>query len=166
MSRNTRPYPAMPIDGGVRGAGEEALGVEEGAQAPERDADHDRRGDARPSRQRLPAAAVAAAHQGRLAPAGHLPLRGEAAARRAATRSEPGGRRLGLAGFLSRGEQFGRRRVRDGDARFFGSSCSRLGRPDGGRRSGIRQTRRRWARCRPAKIQLILGSTADFAISS
>ena len=81
-SRNTSPYPARPIDGGVRGAGEEALGVEGGAQAPERDADHDRRGDAGPARQRLPATAAAAAHQGRLAPAGHLPLRGEAAARR------------------------------------------------------------------------------------
>jgi hypothetical protein len=74
-SGNTSPYPARPMDGGVRGAGEEALGVEEGAHAPERNADHDRRGDAGPARQRLPAAAAAAAHQGRLPPAGHLPLR-------------------------------------------------------------------------------------------
>jgi len=155
----------MPIDGGVRGAGEEALGVEEGAQAPERDADHDRRGDARPSRQRLPAAAAAAAHQGRLAPAGHLPLRGEAAARRPPRSDEIGAEGEGEAASawldsFPGGSSLGGGVCVTATLVLFGSSCSRLGRPDGGRRSGIRQTRRRWARCRPAKIQLILGGNS------
>jgi hypothetical protein len=133
----TSPYPARPMDGGVRGAGEEAVGVEERAQASERDADRYRGGDAGPAGQRLPSSA--AAHQGRLAPAGHLPLRGRLPPPQQRDRSVGGGGgRLGLEDSFPRGEEFGLRRVRDGDARFLESPCFGVGRPDGGRRTDAR----------------------------
>lgn len=65
-------YPATPVEGGVGGAGDEAVGVEERADAAESNADGHRRRDAGPAGRRLPAA-QAGAHQGGLAPAGHLP---------------------------------------------------------------------------------------------
>jgi hypothetical protein len=60
-----------PMESGVGGAGDETVGIEERADAPERDAHGDRRGDAGPVRHRLPGSA-AAAHQGGFSPAGHL----------------------------------------------------------------------------------------------
>jgi hypothetical protein len=61
-----------PTERGVRGAGDEAVWVEERAHAPECDAHGDRHGDAGPARHGLPGPA-AAAHQGELPPTGHLP---------------------------------------------------------------------------------------------
>jgi hypothetical protein len=59
------------MDCGVGGAGDEAVGVDERADAAESNADGHRCGDAGPARQRLPAG-PAAAHQRGLSPAGHL----------------------------------------------------------------------------------------------
>ena len=50
-------YVARPLEGRGRRA-EEAVGVEEGADAAERDADSDRHRDPRPMRQGFPAAAA------------------------------------------------------------------------------------------------------------
>ena len=99
------------MDGGVGGAGEEAVGVEKRAQAAECDADHDRRSDAGPARQRRPGSPTA--HQGRLSPAGHLPRRGLCSARRAA------GTRSSVPFSSPRGEVWANARERDVDARRF-----------------------------------------------
>jgi len=110
------------MDGGVGGAGEEAVRVEKRAQAAECDADHDRRGDAGPARQRRPG--PAGAHQGRLSPAGHLPRRGLCSARRAA------GTRSSVPFSFPRGESLGAgERVSVTVTLDVLSSCFRVGRP-------------------------------------
>lgn len=146
------------MDGGVRSTVEEAVWVEKRAQAAERDADHDRRGDAGPSGQRWPRPATA--HQGRLAPAGHLPRRGLCPPRR--------GNEI-LGSFLVSPEElekFGRRRERDGDVRgFVVVLSSGTGTAGAGRRSQDELMRNSGIRCvahwhppLPSQIQ----DSADF----
>jgi hypothetical protein len=91
-----------PMESRVRGASDEAVGIEERADAPERDAHGDRRGDADPVRHRLPGSA-AAAHQGGFSPTGHLA--------QPDSRRDPAGGIMG--GWRSRRRSFGSRRERD-----------------------------------------------------
>jgi hypothetical protein len=127
--------------GGVGGTGEEAGGVEKRAQAAECDADHYRRGDAGPPRQRRPR--PAAAHQGRLAPAGHLPRRGLCCPLRQWNEI--------LGSFLVSPEElekFGRRRERDGGVRgFVVVLSSGSGTAGAGRRSQDELMRNSGIRC-------------------
>lgn len=59
-----------PLEGGGGGAEQETVGVEEGADAAERDADGHRDHNAGPAGEGLPASAAAAEHEGSM-PAGH-----------------------------------------------------------------------------------------------
>lgn len=79
------------MEGGVGRAGDEAVGVEEGAHAAKRDAHGDRGGDAGPAGHRRPAPAR---HQGEFSPAGHLLLQ---------PGRDPAGRMGGRRGFLPSG---------------------------------------------------------------